>query len=126
MAMMPEDWGTARLLGRCDFGDGPTSILIEGGHVFDLSRVAPTVRDNVERCTGQGSDLGLLETLDLSASAEAGGQLLAPIDLHCIKAAGVDYHVPFGGTCGASHGAREQGFAAVEYDMQAKTVYVGD
>lgn len=40
--------------------------------------------------------------------------------------AGVDYHVPFGGSRGSSYGAREQGFAAVEYYTQMKTVYVGD
>jgi aldehyde dehydrogenase (NAD+) len=40
--------------------------------------------------------------------------------------AGVDYHVPFGGTRGSSYGAREQGFAAVEFYTQMKTVYVGD
>jgi len=40
--------------------------------------------------------------------------------------AGVDYHVPFGGTRGSSYGPREQGFAAVEFYTQMKTVYVGD
>jgi aldehyde dehydrogenase (NAD+) len=40
--------------------------------------------------------------------------------------AGVDYHVPFGGSRGSSYGAREQGFAAVEFYTQMKTVYVGD
>src|SRR3546814_14060628 len=32
-----------------------------------------------------------------------------------LPTAGVDYHVPFGGTRGSSYGPREQGFAAVEY-----------
>ena len=32
-----------------------------------------------------------------------------------LPTAGVDYHVPFGGTRKSSYGAREQGFAAVEY-----------
>jgi aldehyde dehydrogenase (NAD+) len=43
-----------------------------------------------------------------------------------LPTAGVDYHVPFGGTRGSSYGAREQGFAAVEFYTQIKTVYVGD
>ena len=43
-----------------------------------------------------------------------------------LPTAGVDYHVPFGGTRGSSYGAREQGFAAVEFYTQMKTVYVGD
>ena len=42
-----------------------------------------------------------------------------------LPTAGVDYHVPFGGTRKSSYGAREQGFAAVEYYTQIKTVYVG-
>lgn len=43
-----------------------------------------------------------------------------------LPTAGVDYHVPFGGTRKSSYGAREQGFAAVEFYTQMKTVYVGD
>jgi aldehyde dehydrogenase (NAD+) len=43
-----------------------------------------------------------------------------------LPTAGVDYHVPFGGSRGSSYGAREQGFAAVEFYTQIKTVYVGD
>jgi aldehyde dehydrogenase (NAD+) len=41
-----------------------------------------------------------------------------------LPTAGVDYHVPFGGTRKSSYGAREQGFAAVEFYTQTKTVYV--
>src|SRR3546814_8146552 len=37
-----------------------------------------------------------------------------------LPTAGVDYHVPFGGTRGSSYGPREQGFAAVEYYTQMK------
>jgi alpha-ketoglutaric semialdehyde dehydrogenase len=43
-----------------------------------------------------------------------------------LPTAGVDYHVPFGGTRRSSYGAREQGFAAIEFYTQTKTVYVGD
>ncbi len=43
-----------------------------------------------------------------------------------LPTAGVDYHVPFGGTRRSSYGAREQGFAAVEFYTQTKTVYAGD
>ncbi|MGQ2928853.1 MAG: aldehyde dehydrogenase family protein [Sphingopyxis sp.] len=43
-----------------------------------------------------------------------------------LPTAGVDYHVPFGGTRKSSYGAREQGFAAVEFYTQIKTVYTGD
>jgi aldehyde dehydrogenase (NAD+) len=42
-----------------------------------------------------------------------------------LPTAGVDYHVPFGGTRKSSYGPREQGFAAVEFYTQTKTVYIG-
>ena len=40
-----------------------------------------------------------------------------------LPTAGVDYHVPFGGSKKSSYGAREQGFAAVEFYTQTKTAY---
>jgi len=40
-----------------------------------------------------------------------------------LPTAGVDYHVPFGGTKGSSHGAREQGRHAVEFYTTVKTAY---
>ncbi|MBR7781215.1 aldehyde dehydrogenase family protein [Undibacterium luofuense] len=40
-----------------------------------------------------------------------------------VPTAGVDYHVPFGGTKGSSYGAREQGSAAVEFFTTMKTSY---
>lgn len=43
-----------------------------------------------------------------------------------LPTAGVDYHAPFGGTRASSYGSREQGFAAVEFYTQMKTVYTGD
>ncbi|KQW80808.1 aldehyde dehydrogenase family protein [Brevundimonas sp. Root1279] len=40
-----------------------------------------------------------------------------------LPTAGVDYHVPFGGTKSSSYGAREQGFAAAEFFTLTKTSY---
>jgi aldehyde dehydrogenase (NAD+) len=40
-----------------------------------------------------------------------------------LPTAGVDYHVPFGGSRRSSYGPREQGFAAVEFYTQTKTAY---
>ena len=40
-----------------------------------------------------------------------------------LPTAGVDYHVPFGGSKSSSYGAREQGFAAVEFFTQTKMSY---
>jgi aldehyde dehydrogenase (NAD+) len=42
-----------------------------------------------------------------------------------LPTAGVDYHVPFGGTKGSSYGAREQGSAAVDFFTTIKTAYTG-
>ncbi len=40
-----------------------------------------------------------------------------------LATAGVDYHVPFGGTKGSSYGPREQGRYAVEFYTTVKTAY---
>ncbi len=40
-----------------------------------------------------------------------------------LPTAGVDYHVPFGGTKGSSYGAREQGKYAAEFFTTVKTAY---
>lgn len=40
-----------------------------------------------------------------------------------LPTAGVDYHVPFGGTKGSSFGSREQGRYAVEFYTSVKTAY---
>ena len=40
-----------------------------------------------------------------------------------LPTAGVDYHVPFGGSRSSSYGPREQGFAAVEFYTQVRTAY---
>jgi acyl-CoA reductase-like NAD-dependent aldehyde dehydrogenase len=41
-----------------------------------------------------------------------------------LPTAGVDYHVPFGGTKGSSSGTREQGRYAVEFYTTVKTAYI--
>jgi acyl-CoA reductase-like NAD-dependent aldehyde dehydrogenase len=40
-----------------------------------------------------------------------------------LPTAGVDYHVPFGGTKGSSYGSREQGSYAREFYTTVKTAY---
>lgn len=42
-----------------------------------------------------------------------------------LPTAGVDYHVPFGGSKGSSYGPREQGRAAAEFFTRIKTAYIG-
>ena len=42
-----------------------------------------------------------------------------------VPTAGVDYHVPFGGSKGSSYGSREQGTYAAEFFTAVKTAYCG-
>lgn len=42
-----------------------------------------------------------------------------------LPTAGIDYHVPFGGTKGSSYGPREQGSYAADFYTVSKTAYVG-
>ncbi|MBC7768763.1 MAG: aldehyde dehydrogenase family protein, partial [Phycisphaerales bacterium] len=41
-----------------------------------------------------------------------------------LPTAGLDYHVPFGGTKASSYGPREQGRYAVEFYTTSKTSYI--
>ncbi len=87
---LPDDLRDALLLGRIDFGEGPTPVLVRGGIVHDMSRVAPTVAQLVAGGDFAGGEaLGDLEAVLGQASA----RLLSPIDLQCIKAAGVTFAV---------------------------------
>jgi fumarylacetoacetate (FAA) hydrolase family protein len=86
-ADMPADWQQGLFAGRADFGEGPSPILIRSGRVYDMSVVAPTVSLLLDRraFTQVGRDCGPL--------ADATATLLCPIDLQCIKAAGVTFAV---------------------------------
>jgi fumarylacetoacetate (FAA) hydrolase family protein len=88
--MLPADWREGTFLGRLDLGEGPTPLLLSGGMAYDMTRVAPTVADLVDAgaCDpAHGTVLGTAE--DVLARAV----LLSPVDLQCIKAAGVTFAV---------------------------------
>lgn len=87
--MLPNDYKNALLLGRVMTANGPSPILVRGGVAYDVSATAPTVADLVERddlATLTGVSLGAVDALDPAS-------LLSPIDLQCIKAAGVTFAV---------------------------------
>jgi fumarylacetoacetate (FAA) hydrolase family protein len=99
---LPDDWRDAILLGRVDFGDGPTPVLVRGGRVEDVSRIAPTTSDLMNAfapgaAIPPGEDRGPLEALDVRPVWEnpdgAAAKLLAPVDLQVLKAAGVTFAV---------------------------------
>ncbi|MBF7014837.1 fumarylacetoacetate hydrolase family protein [Novosphingobium resinovorum] len=88
--MLPSDWREGLFLGRLDLGEGPTPVLLQGGVAYDMSGAAPTVADLVDAGAfdpAQGKALGTVE--DVLARAT----LLSPIDLQCVKAAGVTFAV---------------------------------
>ncbi len=63
-------------------------------------------------------------TTSLKHAALFRDRLQAGIVTINLPTAGVDYHVPFGGTKGSSSGTREQGRYAVEFFTTVKTAYV--
>lgn len=98
---LPQDWQSATLIGRLQTEAGPTPILVKNGEVFDMSGVAPTVSQLLKAWpeTGVpagGKSLGKLEDFKFGkawAGERKGDQLLSPIDLQCVKAAGVTFAV---------------------------------
>ncbi|EXS70428.1 fumarylacetoacetate hydrolase [Sphingobium sp. Ant17] len=83
---LPADWREGRFLGRVLTAAGPSPILVDQGVVYDMSQVAPTVAQLVEMLPVDARDgdvLGPLDALTLP--------LLSPVDLQCVKAAGVTF-----------------------------------
>lgn len=95
--ILPEDSASAVLIGRVwsKAENGPCPVLVANGHVHDLSQLSATVSGLLERKTlvdelkdiTRFADLGALD--DYLSGAK--GELLAPIDLQSIKAAGVTF-----------------------------------
>lgn len=84
---LPADWRAGRFVGRINSGAGPTPIMVRDGAVFDMARVAPTVSALIAaRAFDGGEQIG--DVVDIATS-----HLLSPIDLHCVKAAGVTFAV---------------------------------
>jgi fumarylacetoacetate (FAA) hydrolase family protein len=97
LEFLPEDWRQATLIGRIDFGDGPTPVAVRSGILFDLSKLASTVAELLEQPEGaqSGRALGEFEDFDFQPrwTKHNGPHLLAPVDLQCIKAAGVTFAI---------------------------------
>jgi len=92
IAMLPADHAQALLVGRVLTSEGPSPVVVRDGTVYDVSAVAPTVADLIERddlATVTGVALCGVEAL----GTPQGPQLLAPVDLQCIKACGVTFAV---------------------------------
>ncbi|MDQ1187338.1 fumarylacetoacetate hydrolase family protein [Agrobacterium larrymoorei] len=96
-AILPEDHQDAILIGRVwsKSEDGPCPVLLKDGVLYDLSKLAPTVSELLEKHdlvdrlsdTLQFAALGAFDVF-LDGSA---GQLLSPNDVQAVKAAGVTF-----------------------------------
>lgn len=102
--LLPADRADATLIGRVydPVENGPAVVAVRGDQLVDLSQVAPTVSDLLERVdvldlvrdaeprkTWPLADV-LAATVDEDADADS-VRLLSPIDLQVIKAAGVTF-----------------------------------
>jgi len=93
-AMLADDWREGLFLGRIETAQGPTPVLVAGGVLHDMSRVAPTVAQIVADRAFDASAGQALGDLDGSGlSADHAPRLLSPVDLQCVKAAGVTFAV---------------------------------
>lgn len=87
------------LLGRIMSHQGPSPVLVRRGRLFDLSQDVPTVADLLANLEPDdelpsGRDIGPIGDHDWTAQWDGGlPYLLSPIDLQCIKAAGVTFAV---------------------------------
>jgi fumarylacetoacetate (FAA) hydrolase family protein len=69
-------------------------VLVVDGIVHDMSRVTPTIADLVAAAAfdpTKGEAIGALDAIGLSVDGPV--RLLSPIDLQCVKAAGVTFAV---------------------------------
>jgi fumarylacetoacetate (FAA) hydrolase family protein len=91
-AMLPDDLEQAVLVGRLALPAGPTPVILRGGRVEDVSRVAGTVAELLDR--GDVAGVKGEELFPLEALFEPGAPaLLSPVDLQVVKAAGVTFAV---------------------------------
>lgn len=103
--LLPEDAERSTLVGRAWIAgdpEGPAVIAVRDGEVFDLTAIAPTMRDLIERedavqiaREAEARHLCSLDELVRHSHWErrrsARPHLLAPCDLQAVKAAGVTF-----------------------------------
>lgn len=94
---------------------GPVACLIK---VRDYEEALATANDTPFGLSSGIATTSLKHAEDFKRRSRAGMVMVN------LPTAGVDYHVPFGGTKGSSYGSREQGRYAVEFYTTVKTSYV--
>jgi fumarylacetoacetate (FAA) hydrolase family protein len=93
LAALPDDHADAVLAGRVMLADGPVPVILRGGQVHDVSAIAATTADLFDlpdAASADGPVLCRVEDLTIGGGAF---ELLAPIDLQCVKACGVTFAV---------------------------------
>jgi fumarylacetoacetate (FAA) hydrolase family protein len=103
---LPDDAAAAALAGRIwrPELDGPSVVAVRDGHVLDISRQFPTMRDLCEAADpasalrgADGKMIGTVDALLANTPVESRDArrpwLLAPLDLQAIKAAGVTFAI---------------------------------
>ncbi|MDX3924508.1 MAG: fumarylacetoacetate hydrolase family protein [Shinella sp.] len=101
--MLPENAGTAKLVGRVwrPEKEGPSVVVLRGGRLVDVTERYPTVHDllEIDAATDfealRGEDLGPVEEFVRAPEEMGYGAkapcLLAPCDLQALKACGVTF-----------------------------------
>jgi aldehyde dehydrogenase (NAD+) len=107
--------------------DTDPRMRINNEEVFGPVASTVRVKDYDEAlAVANGGDFGLsagIVTTSLKYARDFQRRVRAGMVMVNLPTAGVDYHVPFGGSKKSSYGAREQGFSAVEFYTQTKTAY---
>lgn len=121
--ILPQDWRGATFLGRIDFGEGPTPVLLRDGRAEDMAEIAPTTAELLNRFPDgipagrRCADVAALDFTPVWRPRNDAPRLLAPLDLQCIRAAGVTFAVSTlervieeraRGDAGAAHVIRRQ------------------
>ena len=94
---------------------GPVLGVLPASDLQDAVRIANGIRFGLSAA---------ICTQSLSAAFEFINQIDAGLIMINLPSAGVEYHVPFGGSKESSLGVREQGPAALEFYTETKTVYL--
>lgn len=93
---------------------GPVAAVIR---VRDYDEALAVANDTPFGLSAGIATTSLKHATHFKRNAEAGMVMVN------LPTAGVDFHVPFGGTKGSSHGSREQGRYAAEFFTTVKTAY---
>lgn len=107
--------------------DTDPSMRINTEEVFGPVASTIRVKDYEEAlAVANGTEFGLssgIVTTSLKHARDFQRRVRAGMVMVNLPTAGVDYHVPFGGSKKSSFGPREQGFSAIDFYTQTKTAY---